>query len=457
MELDKRIQAKILQEVPEVTSLIARVGSDELGLDPMGLNDTDTFLVLKPKSEWRVDSKEALQKAIEDVLLTYFPGVNYAFTQPIQMRVDEMLTGVRGDLAVKVFGDDPETLNDTAKQVVAVLKTIPGADNVYTPVNEGSRYLKLTVDRIKAGRLGLNVEMLEDLLRAQLEGLPVGTIYQDIRRIPLLIKAPETVSSSEMDFLNLEIPLEDGKSVTLRQVVNVQHVDGPVSVKREMGKRYSVVIAYINGRDLVSFVDEAKEKTAQMQLPTGYYLEWGGTFENQQRAAARLSIVVPIALLITFLILFATFKSVAESLLIMLNVPLAMIGGIIALWLTGEYLSVPASVGFIALLGIAVLNGVVMVSYFNQLRRQGLPLDEVVTIGAQRRLRPVLMTASIAMLGLVPLALATGPGSEIQRPLAIVVIGGLITATALTLVVLPIVYRYISRFKQQRRLLKEQT
>ncbi len=450
MELDKRIQAKILQEVPEVQSLIARVGSDELGLDPMSLNDTDTFLVLKPKSEWRMDSKEALQKTIEDVLLTYFPGVNYAFTQPIQMRVDEMLTGARGDLAVKVFGDDPETLNETAKQVVALLKTIPGADNVYTPLNEGSRYLKLTVDRVKTGRLGLSVEMLEDLLRAQLEGLPVGTIYQDIRRIPLLIKAPDTVSGSELDFLNLEIPLDNGKSITLRQVVNAQHVDGPVSVKREMGKRYSVVTAYISGRDLVSFVDEARQKAAQMQLPAGYYLEWGGTFENQQRAAARLSIVVPIALLMTFFILFATFKSVAESLLIMLNVPLAMIGGIIALWITGEYLSVPASVGFIALLGIAVLNGVVMVSYFNQLHRQGLPLDEVVTIGAQRRLRPVLMTASIAMLGLIPLALATGPGSEIQRPLAIVVIGGLITATALTLVVLPIVYRYIVRFKEHR-------
>lgn len=450
MELDKRVQAAILTHVPEVKSMIARVGSDELGLDPMGLNDTDTFMVLKPKSEWRMRTKTELETEIKEVMETYFPGVNYAFTQPIQMRVDEMLTGVRGDLAVKVFGDDPDQLNQTAKRLVALLKTIPGAANVYTPINEGSRYLKLTVDRMKAGRLGLDVEMIEDLLRAQLEGLPVGTIYKDIRRIPLLLKAPKDVSEAELNFLNLEIPLDSGKSVQLNQVVKVAHVDGPVSINREMGKRYAVVIAYIEGRDLVGFVEEARRKATQMKLPTGYYLEWGGTFENQQRAARRLGIVVPIALAMIFVILFATFKSVAESLMIMLNVPLAMIGGIVALWVTGEYLSVPASVGFIALLGIAVLNGVVMVSYFNQLRARGLPLDEVVVEGARRRLRPVLMTASIAMLGLIPLALATGPGSEIQRPLAIVVIGGLFTSTALTLVVLPIIYRMVERFKAHR-------
>ncbi len=450
MALDKRIQATIMAHVPEVKSMIGRVGSDELGMDPMGLNDTDTFLVLRPKSEWRMKTKAELQAEIKKVMDTYFPGVNYAFTQPIQMRVDEMLTGVRGDLAVKVFGDDPEKLNEVAKQLVDVLKTIPGAANVYTPVNEGSRYLKLEVDRMAAGRLGLDVEMIEDLLRAQLEGLPVGVIYKDIRRIPLLIKTGGDIAQARRDFLNLEIPLDNGESVLLNQVVKVVPVEGPVSIKREMSKRYSVVIAYIEGRDLVGFVEEAKQKAAQLKLPTGYYLEWGGTFENQQRAAKRLSIVVPIALAMIFIILFATFKSVAESLMIMLNVPLAMIGGIVALWITGEYLSVPASVGFIALLGIAVLNGVVMVSYFNQLRARGLPLDEVVVEGARRRLRPVLMTASIAMLGLIPLALATGPGSEIQRPLAIVVIGGLITSTALTLLILPIVYRMVERFKQRK-------
>lgn len=452
MALDKRIQAAILAYVPEVKSMVARVGADEIGLDPMSLNDTDSFLVLKPKSEWRMQTKAELVAEIQKVMDTYFPGVNYAFTQPIQMRVDEMLTGARGDLAVKVFGDDPEKLNDTAKQLVALLKNIDGAANVYTPVNEGSRYLKLTVDRMKAGRLGLDVDMLEDLLRAQLEGLPLGVIYQDIRRIPLLIKGEAQIGRAEQDFLNMEMVLDTGERILLREVVKVEHVDGPVRVEREMGKRYSTVIAYIEGRDLEGFVEEAKQKTAQsLKLPTGYYLEWGGTFENQQRAAERLSIVVPIALGMIFIILFATFKSVAESLLIMLNVPLAMIGGIVALWVTGEYLSVPASVGFIALLGIAVLNGVVMVTYFNQLRARGMPVEQVVIEGAKRRLRPVLMTASIAMLGLIPLALATGPGSEIQRPLAIVVIGGLFTSTALTLLILPIVYRYIARFKKAHK------
>lgn len=451
MELDKRVQSVIMANVPEVQRMIGRVGADELGLDPMGLNDTDTFMVLKPKSEWRMETKEQLQDEIRKIMEQNFPGLNYAFTHPIQMRVDEMLSGVRGDLAVKIFGDDPETLNRLAKETEALLKTIPGAGNVYVPVNEGSRYLKLSVDRLKAGRLGLDVEQLEDMLRAQLEGLRVGTVYKDIRRIPLLIKGPERVQNSELDFLNLEVPLEGGKSVTLRQLVKVEHVDGPVYIKREMGKRYAVVIAYIEGRDLVGFVEEAQQKVKSIKLPAGYYFEWGGTFENQQRAAKRLSIVVPIALAMIFLILFATFKSVAQSLLIMLNVPLAMIGGIVALWITGEYLSVPASVGFIALLGIAVLNGVVMVSYFNQLRARGLPLHEVVVQGASRRLRPVLMTASIAMLGLIPLALATGPGSEIQRPLAIVVIGGLITSTLLTLLIMPIVYRYIETFVQSRR------
>ncbi len=449
MELDMRVQKAILRHVPEVKHLIARVGSDELGLDPMGLNDTDTFLVLDDKANWRMGTKAELQAEIERVLQRYFPGVNYAFTQPIQMRVDEMLTGVRGDLAVKVFGDDPEKLDQTARRLVAALREIPGAANVYTPVNDGSRYLQLEVDRLAAGRLGLSVDLIEDLLRAQLEGLNVGTVYRDIRRIPLLIRADRLVSHSESDFLALEIPLPAGGSVQLGQVVHAQWVDGPVAIKREMGKRYAVVIAYIEGRDLVSFVEEARARAAELKMPTGYYLEWGGTFENQQRAAQRLAVVVPVALAIIFLILFATFRSVAESLLIMLNVPLALIGGIFALWFTGEYLSVPASVGFIALLGIAVLNGVVMVSYFNQLRAQGLPLAEVVREGANRRLRPVLMTASIAMLGLIPLALASGPGSEIQRPLAIVVIGGLITSTLLTLVVLPIVYRYIMNWRDR--------
>ncbi len=444
---DQQIQKALIAQVPEIESMVGRVGSDELGMDPMGLNDTDMFMVLKPKEQWRMENKGELEAAIRQVLEKDFPGINYAFTQPIQMRVDEMLTGARGALAVKIFGDDPEELNTIAKQMVELLRTIPGATDVFTPVNEGFRYLQIKPDRLRIGRLGLDIEEIEDLLRSQVEGLPVGTIYEGIRRIPLLIKGTEEVNHSETDFLNIEIPLAEGGSVMLRQLVRVEHVAGPVLIKREMGKRFAVVVANVSGRDLVGFVEEARQKSASLQLPTGYYFAWGGTFENQQRAAKRLSIVVPVALTMIFIILFATFKSVSQSLLILLNVPLAMIGGIIALWLTGEYLSVPASVGFIALLGIAVLNGVVMVSYFNQLMALGMPLAQVVVEGARRRLRPVLMTASIAALGLIPLAFASGPGSEIQRPLAIVVIGGLFTSTLLTLLILPIVYRYITEFK----------
>ena len=449
--LDLRIQRALLAQVPEIVSLVGRVGSDELGMDPMGLNDTDMFMVLKPRDAWRMPDKEGLVAAIREVLERDFPGINYAFTQPIQMRVDEMLTGARGDLAVKIFGDDPAELNRLAREMVALIREVPGATDVLTPVNEGSRYLRITPDRKTIGRLGLSVDRIEDLLRAQLEGLPVGTVYRDIRRIPLLIRGTEQVGQAAPRFLNLEVPLPQGGSVALRQLVHVERVEGPVLVKREMGKRFAVVVANVRGRDLVGFVEEVQQRARSLKLPVGYHLSWGGTFENQQRAAKRLAIVVPVALGMIFLILFATFRSVPQSLLILLNVPLALIGGIVALWITGEYLSVPASVGFIALLGIAVLNGVVMVTLFNQLLARGMPLARVVVEGARRRLRPVLMTASIAALGLVPLALASGPGSEIQRPLAIVVIGGLFTSTPLTLLLLPLGFRFVAGLEARHR------
>ena len=379
--------------------------------------------------------------SIRDVLKD-FPGVAYAFTQPIEMRVSEMLTGVRGDLAIKIFGESQDDLNRTADAVVKVVQQISGASDVYTPRNEGAQYFKLAVDRLAAGRLGLDVDTLEDSLRAQIEGLRLGTVYEGTRRVPLVIKGPKSLRNSSANFAGLHLALPDGRRVALSNLVKMERVEGPVSVQREKGKRMSVVIANVSGRDLVSFVEEAKRKVAeQVKLPTGFYLEWGGEFENQQRAAQRLSIVVPVAIGLIFLILFSTFRSARQAVLVLSNIPFAMIGGIVGLWITGEYLSVPASVGFIALLGIAVLNGVVMVTYFNQLHTMGKPLQEVVVEGARRRLRPVLMTASIAAFGLVPLLFATGPGSEIQRPLAIVVIGGLISATLLTLILLPILYR----------------
>ena len=280
------------------------------------------------------------------------------------------------------------------------------------------------------------------MLRAQIEGLNIGLVYEGARRTPIIIKGSDDIRNSPADFGNLLISLPDGKKAPLSLVAKIERVEGPVSVQREKGSRMVVVIANVAGRDLVGFVDEAREVVAQnIDLPSGYTFEWGGQFENQQRAAKRLGIVVPVALGLIFLLLFVTFKSVRQSLLVLSNIPFAMTGGIIALWISGEYLSVPASVGFIALLGISVLNGVVMVSYFNQLYALGFSISEVIAKGAVRRLRPVLMTASIAAFGLIPLLFASGPGSEIQRPLAIVVIGGLFTSTLLTLILLPILYR----------------
>jgi len=441
IDIDMRVQRSILERVPEVTGIVARAGSDELGLDPMGLNETDSFLVLKPSDQWRMDSKEDLIAEIRTVVED-FPGVGYAFTQPIEMRVSEMLTGVRGDLAVKIFGDDQQSLNAIADAIVAVLKEIEGAEDVYTSRNEGAQYYQLTADRMSAGRIGISMDELQRDLRTQIEGVQVGTVYHNARRIPLVIRGPEQLRDSPAVFSNLRFALSDGENVGLADLVQIERSEGPVAIKRERGKRMAVVVANVSGRDLVSFVDDARQLVGRdIKMPAGYYLEWGGQFENQQRAARRLSIVVPVALGLVFLTLFSTFRSVRQSVLVLANIPFALIGGVLALWIAGEYLSVPASVGFIALLGIAVLNGVVMVTWFNHLVALGRPITEVVTEGAQRRLRPVLMTASIAAFGLVPLLFASGPGSEIQRPLAIVVIGGLVSSTLLTLFLLPILYR----------------
>ena len=438
--LDLKIHQALMKAIPEITGVVARAGSDEIGLDPMGLNQTDTFLVLKPREAWQVQSKEALMDKIRAVL-DQLPGVAYSFTQPIDMRVSEMIIGVRGDVAIKVFGPDLTTLNDLAGQIEKLMKTVPGNQDVYTVENDGVQYLRVVVDRLAAGRYGLSVEDVQDALRVQIEGQRAGTVITGGKRIPILLRGPDGVRVSPADFAALRISTADGQSVPLQSLAKLERDSGPVKIERELGSRYSVVIANVTGRDLVGFVEEARAKVAQgVKLPTGYRVAWGGQFENQQRAAARLILVVPASLGFIFIILFSTFGSVRQALLVLSNIPFALVGGIVALWATGEYLSVPASVGFIALLGIAVLNGVVLVSYFNQLHAEGLSLFDSVTQGAKRRLRPVLMTAAITAFGLIPLLFATGPGSEIQRPLAIVVIGGLITATALTLILLPILY-----------------
>ncbi|BBP04080.1 cation efflux system protein [Sulfuriferula plumbiphila] len=441
VDTDLRVERAIMAHVPEVKGIVARSGSDELGLDPMGLNETDTFLVLKPRDQWRKPDKEWLTDQLRQVMQD-FPGINIAFTQPIEMRVSEMLTGVRGDLAVKIFGSDLATLNRLAGEVAGVLKTIPGAQDVMTTKNEGVQFLQIGVDRLAAGRFGLNADDVQNDLRIQLEGRALGVVLEGVRRTPLVLRGAEDVRASPALFEALRLTLPDGRSIPLSEVAHLRHTDGPVKVERENAARYVVVQTNVRGRDLVGFVDEAKQAVAaKVRLPGGYTTVWGGQFENQQRAARRLGIVVPVALGMIFLLLFATFRSVRQALLVLTNVPFALIGGVFALWLSGQYLSVPASVGFIALLGIAVLNGVVLVTYFNQLLSEGMALNQVVVEGARRRLRPVLMTAMIAAFGLVPLLFASGPGSEIQKPLAIVVIGGLVTSTLLTLVLLPILYR----------------
>ncbi len=445
IRIDKRVEKAILERVPEVTGIVARVGSDEIGLDPMGLNETDMFLELKPTNEWSVHSKDALIEKIRAVL-NDFPGLIYGFTQPIEMRVSEMLTGARGDVAIKLFGDDLQVLNQKAKEIAEAVRKIKGAEEVIAAQNEGVQYLRVIIDRRAAGRMGLSVDSVEKTLRALVEGQRIGTVYEGARRTPLLIKGSEDLRHSVDRFYELRITLPNGSSLPLRSIARLERIEGPVKVAREIGSRSTTINANVSGRDLVGFVEEAKRVIAeQVDLPTGYYLAWGGQFENQQRAAARFAIVVPAAIGLIFLLLFSTFRSIGQSILILTNIPFALIGGVVALWISGEYLSVPASVGFIALLGIAVLNGVVLITFFNQLKVLGLEVNEVVIQGARRRLRPVLMTASIATFSLIPLLFATGPGSEIQKPLAIVVIGGLITSTLLTLILLPVFYRWIYR------------
>jgi heavy metal efflux system protein len=441
IEGDLLIQRVLKEKVPEVDRIVARVGSDELGLDPMGPNETDTFMVLKPKDQWRVPDKawliEQLRTAMADM-----PGYEFAFTQPIEMRTAEMLTGARGDLAIKIFGPDLATLSDLAGKIQATLGKVPGASEVSTVANDSVDYLQIGVDRLTAGRTGLSVTRLQDELRSVIEGAPAGLVAEPGRRTNIVIRGASSLRDDPNAFANTQLAAGDGGLVRVGDVAKVERIAGPVKIDRENASRFAIVQAYVTGRDLVGFVDDAQRAVAeQVPLPQGYRLVWGGQFENQRRAATRLSIVVPVAIVLIFGVLFATLRSIRQSLLILANVPFALVGGVLALWISAAYLSVPASVGFIALLGIAVLNGLVLVSHFNELLATGMPVGDVVFEGSVRRLRPVMMTASIAAFGLVPLLFATGPGSEIQKPLAIVVIGGLVTSTALTLILLPILFR----------------
>ncbi len=441
VEGDLKVQRAILEQVPEVEAVIARVGSDELGLDPMSPNETDSFLQLKPRKEWRVADKAWLVDELRKVM-EQFPGIEPTFTQPIEMRTAEMLTGARGDLAIKLFGPDAAELSRLAGAIQARLEGIEGTSEALTVANDRVDYLLVDIDRVAAGRVGMPVSDLQDMMRAQVEGMRAGVVADGVRRVPIVLKGNGGGGNLDVQqFADLVYRSPTGELVRASDVASVVRSEGPVKLEHENGSRFAMVQAFVTGRDIVSYVDDAKaDIAANVRLPQGYRIEWGGQFENQQRASARLLVMLPVAILLIFAVLYLSLGSVRASLLILTNIPFAAVGGMIALAVSGEYLSVPASVGFIALLGIAVLNGLVMVTYFRQLRDTGMPLAEAVRRGAERRLRPVLMTASIAAFGLVPLLFATGPGSEIQKPLAIVVIGGLVTATLLTLVLLPILY-----------------
>ena len=435
LEIDTRVQQAILDNVPEVKSIVARVGSDELGLDPMGLNETDSFLVLKPKKEWR-GSKEDIINALR-LVLEGFPGLVYGFTQPIEMRVSEMLTGTRGDVAIKIFGTDLTHLNQAAQLVATAVRAIPGASEVIAPKAEGLQYVSVNLNRSTIGQAGFSVEGLQQAFKNQIEGESLGYVLQDGVRVPLTLKGNGDLNQSTEAFKNLQLAAPDGRIWMASALADIRLVDGPIRVDHEQSARFTSIQVSVDGRDLTGFVSEAQKAVLALSLPADVHLVWGGQFENQQRAAARLGLVIPAALVLIFTILVMTFGSFVQAGIIFLNIPFALVGGVVALSVSGEYLSVPASVGFIALLGIAVLNGLVMVTHFNERLLDGEAMDVVVRKGSERRLRPVLMTAVITALGMIPLQFATGPGSEIQRPLAIVVTGGLFSSTLLTLLLLP--------------------
>ncbi|WQZ72520.1 CusA/CzcA family heavy metal efflux RND transporter [Helicobacter pylori] len=444
-DLMLNIESAIKKHIKEVKSIVARTGSDELGLDLGGLNQTDTFISFIPKKEWSVKTKDELLEKIIDSLKD-FKGINFSFTQPIEMRISEMLTGVRGDLAVKIFGDDIGELNKLSFQIVQALKGIKGSSEVLTTLNEGVNYLYVTPNKESMADVGITSDEFSKFLKSALEGLVVDVIPTGISRTPVMIRQESDFASSITKIKSLALTSKYGVLVPITSIAKIEEVDGPVSIVRENSRRMSVVRSNVVGRDLNSFVEEAKKVIAQnIKLPSSYYITYGGQFENQQRANKRLSTVIPLSILAIFFILFFTFKSIPLALLILLNIPFAVTGGLIALFAVGEYISVPASVGFIALFGIAVLNGVVMIGYFKELLLQGKSVEECVLLGAKRRLRPVLMTACIAGLGLLPLLFSHSVGSEVQKPLAIVVLGGLVTSSTLTLLLLPPMFMLIAK------------
>ena len=461
IDMQREVERVLREEFPdEIASIFARTGTAEIATDPMGPNVSDTYLMLTPRSEWtRASTQEELAEEVEEALSS-IPGQNFEISQPIELRFNELISGVRSDIAVKVFGDDLDLLLEAGGRIAAVLQEIPGASDVKVEQVSGLSVLTVDVDREWIARYGLNVSDVQEVVSIAFGGEEAGTLYEGDRRFPIVVRLPEQLRGRVDLVRQLPIPLPAPgevalasaeqsmpglgggiRYVPLEAVATVDVAEGPNQISRENAKRRLVVQANVRGRDLGSFVADAQEQIdAQVDLPEGYYITWGGQFENLAKARQRLVVVVPIALSLIFIMLFTAFGNARHALLVYTGVPLALTGGVVALWLRGMPFSISAAVGFIALSGVAVLNGVVMITFINQLRDAGKPMRDAVVEGSLARLRPVLMTALVASLGFVPMAVNTGMGAEVQRPLATVVIGGLISSTVLTLFVLPTLY-----------------
>lgn len=449
IEIEKDMQRAVM-EFPEVRMVVSKIGRSELGNDPQEPNSSDPVVSLKPMDEWttaktKPELNEAVRKRLERV-----PGANFLLSQPIQQRVDELLSGVRSEATVKIMGEDLSVLRRTAEEIQEIMTSVRGVKDVRVEQLFGQAYLTIDVDRGKIARHGINVSQIREIITTAIGEESATRVYEGQRRFDLILRYPEQYRNSVETVSNILLTTASGALVPLADLAKVELQEGPALISREGLQRRIYVGFNTFGRDIESIVGEAQSKIRQtIKLPAGYHLVWGGSFENMQRAMARLKIIVPITIGIIFMLLFSSFNSVRYAALIILNLPFAMIGGIVALWLTGEYLSVPASVGFINLFGVAVLNGIVLVSYIIKLREEGKHGDEAIINGCLLRLRPVLMTALVALLGLIPLALAHGIGSEVQRPLAVVVIGGLITSTLLTLVVLPALFPWFEELREE--------
>lgn len=437
---------RIAKEFPEVVDVVSKIGRAEIGGDPEPVNNVEATVTLLPPESWANGRTKAHLVDEMRVRMADIPGVDLNFSQTIATRVDELLSGVRAQLAIKVFGDNLDSLSRVASDVEGIVQRMRGARDVQSEQVLGQPQLLVHIDRTAVARLGLNVEDVQNVIRTAIGGAEAGQVFEGQRRFDITVRYAEPFRATAQDIARAQVATPEGARVPLSQVATIEETVGPKQISREANQRRIVIQGNVEGRDLGGFVAEAQREVQRaVRLPAGYFITWGGQFENQRRAMARLAIIVPVTIALIFLLLFGSFNSVCQAGLIVLNVPFALIGGIVGLFVTGQYLSVPASVGFIALFGVAVLNGVVLVTYINQVRAEGVPLAEAVVRGTLLRLRPVLMTALVASVGLVPLLLASGAGSEIQRPLATVVVGGLITSTLLTLFVLPLLYVVFER------------